>query len=646
VKTKIITVTQNQADRIEQILQETIIGPSDKTEYYPHPWVQRECLAMSFNPKLGRAIEVQDLANIVSLENGGGLLDNNVEILIENGTFIFNQSGEKFLSLPTALEEHALPMVLSPPLPLQRQEITLQFVGGSDGFDPEGITTCFLAYFGATGYESPTLFDAAAYLRIRLGHLGISPRQISEVVISHLHEDHIAGLPELLLMGECRVKILTTHTIHRSLLRVLSALLNVPKEEASALFDFYPLLPGKDRMVNGKNFSAIYAIHTIPTIAVRVSGLYYSGDTRYDEEWFDNLLADNILSEARREELSNFAKGARILVQDAGGGTIHTTLSPNVLDALTAKSKHVILTHAPKSDHHLPYKHKSSPNIIFAEDGHVSAVGESFQVDGDAEKLATISACPLYARLSISERVSLTRKVTLITWTQQEKLIDYGQPSDGRAYIVHRGLVEVWENEKRIQVLGRGASIGERGCLTGEPRSSTVIAHANAQLLELSNDVFNEMADRLGLEAAYARVDKLWKHPIFKHLPWATLLDLALDFQPLSLPTGRLLFEYGTPGFECYLLISGEITLIDKNLNKLGIFDRSGEFFGGRSVLFDTNRNASACISKDSEIWALPAPAIKRLQMVYPNVILHLRSVEANRHGQSPFLSAFDFNQS
>jgi CRP-like cAMP-binding protein len=121
-----------------------------------------------------------------------------------------------------------------------------------------------------------------------------------------------------------------------------------------------------------------------------------------------------------------------------------------------------------------------------------------------------------------------------------------------------------------------------------------------------------------------------------------TLLDLALDFQPLQLPTGRLLFEYGELGHECYMLISGSVAIFNKNLESLGTLDETGEFFGARSVLFNQPRNAYACIAEDAEIWALPAPALKRLQFVYPGVILHLRAVELLRGGVGPLVSVMD----
>jgi len=639
-RTLLITVTEYQKRRLLQILQETIVGPEDPAEYFPYPWVQRECEAMAFYPPLQRATRPDDLAEILSLEDDNGILDGLVEIILEGEEFIFYEDNEEIARIPTIIDEPPMPLMLAPPHPIQRQEITLQFIGGSDGFDPEGITTCFLAYVGATGEDTAILFDVAAYLRVRLGNLGITPNQISEVFISHVHEDHIAGLPELLLMGGCRVRLITSYIIYRSLLRVLAAMLALPEEEISVLFDFSPLEPDQPLQIVGKKFEAIYAIHTIPTIAVRVNDLCYSGDMLYDENWFDELNSKGILSPTRKQELAEFARGTRILVHDAGGGPIHTSPTSDVLDSLADKSKHIILTHTPKRRHQLPDTHKTWANIEFAEHGLVTAVGQTLHQQGDAAKLETISACPLYSRLSISERSLLAQNVTIEEWQVGEIVLSDGNECDGSAYIVHKGLVEIWREEKRFQVVGRGTSFGERCALMFATRTMSATAHGPVQLLKINNDTFQSIAKRLGLKAAIERADRLWEHPIFENLPWIMLLDLALDFQTLRLPMGRLLFEYGKFGHECYMLITGSVVIFDKDLNPLGTFEESGEFFGARSVLFNQPRNAYACIAEDAELWALPAPALKRLQFVYPGVILHLRAVELLRSGAPPLISA------
>jgi len=631
-RTRIITPTANQSARIRQILEETINGPEDPAEYADYPWLQRECAAVGHFPPLGRVPQVNDLAEIASLEMSGGDLGSGVKIRLDDDTFIFSENGEDVATVSATITGMPAPLTLAPPRPLLRQEITLQFIGGSDGFDPKGVTTCFLAYLGATIQTQATLFDTAAYLRMRLGNLGISANQISEVVLSHLHEDHLAGLPELLLMGNHRVRLLTSDIVYRSLLRVLSAMLAVPEIEAAALFDYYPLNPGNPLTLDGRRFEAIYAIHSIPTIAVRANTLCYSGDMRYDEQWFADLKAQGVLSNERYQELIHFAEDTSILVQDVGGGTIHTTLTPEVIRSLTAKSQRLVLAHTSK--HLLPTDQPDlTANVEFAKHGDVIAMGEVVpDTSGqNAEQVETLSACPLFARLSVSERLRLAEEATVTSWDNSQIIVNDGDPYDGRTFIVHSGLVEVWTTGKDVRIVGRGNSLGERGALTGGSRSGTLIARGPVQLLGLSAEVFRPVAESLRLMEAFSRADWLSAHPNFAQLPWATLLDLALDFQPRQLQSGDRLFEFGEIGYECYLLVSGKIGVLDNNGKTLDELTEPGELFGGRAALFGQPRNAAALAVAPTEIWAFPYPALQRLQMVYPNILLHLRVVEGAR---------------
>ncbi len=641
-RTRLIAATADQARRLRQILEETIDGPSDPTAYIPYDWLQRECAAVGYYPPLGRAPNVRDLAEITSLEEGGGDLGTRTQVRLNGGQFLFTENGAEVAAVSTRITGSAMPLTLAPPYPMLRHEITLQFIGGSDGFDPAGITTCFLAYIGSTGHSQATLFDVAAYLRVRLGNLGISPAQISEVVLSHLHEDHVAGLPELLLSGESRVRLITSSIIYASLLKVLSAMLAVPESEVVTLFDYYPLNPGQPLMLEGRRFECIYAVHSIPTLAVRVNDLCYSGDMRYDEDWFRELETDGLLSSERRAELVHFADDARVLVQDAGGGAVHTTLTPALLQSLAAKSRRVVLAHTSK--HQLPADQAESlvNRLEFADSGHVTAIGATIQREAEAELVETLSACPLFARLSPAERVALAGKVTLTRWAPDQIIVREGEASDGQTFVVHAGLVEVQTHGQTVRVLGRGNSIGERGALQGEVRAGTLVARGPVELLRLSVEVFRPIAEQLGLGAAFTRAEWLWQHPTFGHLPWATLLDLALDFQPRHLPAGEWIFKVGETGYECYLLISGRIAIIGARGETLGEFTTPGEFFGGRAALFGTPRNASACAVAPSEVWALPAPALHRLQTVYPQVLLHLRVVESQRRGTLPLISTVE----
>jgi CRP-like cAMP-binding protein len=448
------------------------------------------------------------------------------------------------------------------------------------------------------------------------------------VVLSHLHEDHVAGLPELILMGSHRVRLLTSDIVYGSLLRVLGAMLALPESEVAALFDYYPLNPGAAVELEGRRFEAIYAIHSIPTIAVRVNGICYSGDMRYDEEWFGELEARGVLSSQRREELVSFAEGASVLVQDVGGGSIHSTITPRLLQALTAKSQRLVLAHTSK--HMLPAESDElAGRIEFAGSGHVVALGELLPDDSRIEIAETIAACPLFSRLSVAKRLSLAVQAEVVDWEDSDTIIREGDASDGHAYIVHSGLVEIWIAGSQVRVLGRGSSIGERGAILGDMRTSTMTARGHVQLVRFAPEMFQDVAEKLGLADAFARAEWLGRAPVLRDLPWASLLDLALDFQPRRLEAGEALFSYGDPGYEGYLLVSGAITFQDASGGLLDTLSEPGQFFGGRSALYGTPRSASAFAAVEAMIWELSAPALQRLNLLYPNILLHMRAVEA-----------------
>ena len=193
-----------QAMRLNLILQETFEGPNLEEYYHDDYWLYHECRAISYYPPMGRAPDYTDLCDIRTVEEEGRVqLGQGVEVTFdtEKEAYTFYEDGKTIAIIPTRIHDTPRPLSMAAPQPVVRHQLTLQFLGGSDGFDPNGITTCFLAYLSEDEQARATLFDTAAYLRMRLGNLGVSASQISEVVMSHLHEDHLAGLPQILVDG-------------------------------------------------------------------------------------------------------------------------------------------------------------------------------------------------------------------------------------------------------------------------------------------------------------------------------------------------------------------------------------------------------------------------------------------------------------
>lgn len=75
----------------------------------------------------------------------------------------------------------------------------LTVIGSSDAFNSAGRGhSC---YFLEGAGTAPVMVDFGATALANLGRLGIDPRRIGAIALTHLHGDHIAGLPFLLIDG-------------------------------------------------------------------------------------------------------------------------------------------------------------------------------------------------------------------------------------------------------------------------------------------------------------------------------------------------------------------------------------------------------------------------------------------------------------
>ena len=79
-------------------------------------------------------------------------------------------------------------------------------------------------------------------------------------------------------------------------------------------------------------------------------------------------------------------------------------------------------------------------------------------------------------------------------------------------------------------------------------------------------------------------------------------------------------------------MVSGSVAFIDEHGVEIDELSQPGELFGGRALFYGTLRSSTAVASQPSEVWSLPSPALQRLQMLYPNLMMHLRLVEASRN--------------
>jgi ribonuclease BN (tRNA processing enzyme) len=234
--------------------------------------------------------------------------------------------------------------------------VRVTFLGSGDAFGSGGrLQTCLLVEDGAWR----CLIDCGATSLVGLKAAGVDPASIGAIVVSHLHGDHFAGLPFLLLDAQLNSKrskplLLCGHADLGTRMRATMELLFPGSGRALDLVDvrFVELAPGRVTMIGQQASVEVFEVEHFcgsPPFAVRLttpSGkvVAYSGDT----EWTDNLLnashdADLFVAETYFYDKPikwhlDYASLAANVSRVSARRVVGTHLSADMLDHLTGLS--------------------------------------------------------------------------------------------------------------------------------------------------------------------------------------------------------------------------------------------------------------------------------------------------------------------
>jgi len=119
--------------------------------------------------------------------------------------------------------------------------------------------------------DSYVLVDCGPGVPISISMCGLADLKPVAIVVTHIHGDHVLGLPTFLMWLrfrgiEHRVKIVCTKPLLDSLYRLLE-LVNAPRSD---VIEFLETEPGNEVEVNGFKISLYEARHTVYALAVKV----------------------------------------------------------------------------------------------------------------------------------------------------------------------------------------------------------------------------------------------------------------------------------------------------------------------------------------------------------------------------------------
>src|SRR5262249_11929262 len=157
----------------------------------------------------------------------------------------------------------------------------------------------------------------------------------------------------------------------------------------------------------------------------------------------------------------------------------------------------------------------------------------------------------LFAGLTQDALEALVQKLTLITLAQDEVLFHEGDPGDALYVIVEGEVAVSAEGPPRVEMarLSGGAFIGEVALMTDQPRSATVSAVTDAELLRIDRKTLSGVLATHGeVLAAVLRFvrDRLvdrWTRtsPLFRPFDESVRQQIAGRFKFLEIESGATL---------------------------------------------------------------------------------------------------------
>ena len=243
-----------------------------------------------------------------------------------------------------------------------------------------------------------------------------------------------------------------------------------------------------------------------------------------------------------------------------------------------------------------------------------------------------LASTPLFAGLSQEALGSLVQQLTLVHLGSDETLFREGDPGDA-LYVIVEGEVAVQaEGPPRVEMarLGAGSFIGEVALMTDQPRSATVTATADAELLRIDRKTLSYVLATHGeVLAAVLRFvrDRLvdrWTRtsPLFRPFDAEQRAEIASRFNFLEIERGSTLLSAGRKPDGLYIVLAGkfQVRRDGSAVAQVG----PGELIGETALLSGDSFKSEVVATGKSLALCLPASDFKELISSHPQVLEYL----------------------
>ncbi len=239
-----------------------------------------------------------------------------------------------------------------------------------------------------------------------------------------------------------------------------------------------------------------------------------------------------------------------------------------------------------------------------------------------------------------------------VTLAQGEALFHQGDPGDGM-YLVLQGRLSVQlthqdGSQTQLAELGPGAPVGELSLLTGQPRSASVIALTEAELIHCSReqyenlsltypDEFHEFNHAITCRVREVQIVAVLKQ-IFSIQDDQLMSWLLRQLEWVEIDAGEILFSEGDQQDTMYLIVNGRLRILTtaSDGTEHTVAEVSpGEVVGELGFLSGEPRAATAVAIRETHLAKMTMPVFQQLSERHPEAILRLTRMVIKRQQRS-----------
>lgn len=266
--------------------------------------------------------------------------------------------------------------------------------------------------------------------------------------------------------------------------------------------------------------------------------------------------------------------------------------------------------------------------------------------DGFHDWPAALHAIPLLSSLSEAAFRRVIGTLVVRRLPDGAFAIREGEPGQS-FYFVAGGEVRVFATDglgrqTELARLHENSLFGEMALLSAQPRSATVQAVGEADLLEATRQSLATLADELTAVAealhAFTRERLLGNlmatSPLFRPFNRAQQRDLLRRFTSHDVATGTVVIQEGEEGRGLFVVLSGECEVSrrggDGRAVPLGTL-RAGDVFGEMSLLRGGDTTATVTASRPATVLFLAREYVARVVAGVPEIRAYLEALADNR---------------